>query len=725
MTAFYYKSINMKKITFLAAMLCCIIGFTPQHTRAEEITLCSFYDGNGGTFGGWGGSFEYDIVEDGKPCLKFSNDEEKDSWYIQACISADFEEGTTYTISFDVKGTPAVLTWDFQKSDGYVGRGSTDPFDITEDWSRVSIKGTPDGEGADRMLLNLGKYVGIMYISNLVITYEWDGPTTGVSLITNGDCSTGDNSCFFSKTADADPSPCTIDESEKAYKVEANANPAQEWSSQFFIKANRKIASGEKMVFSMKVKCTDSRKIDIQSHRDNPGNYAGNGFVGNEFTTKVGEWIEYKWTGLNEYADCDVIGFNLSKNPEAATIWFKDIVWEIAGKPIVNEGIIASYLGEQGYNGDFLQLNGHNTFYSTTYGINGREYLKVTHTGGVSSDPFNCCQRFPIKSLTQGKTYRLTFDVAGTPAQDIPVRVSNWDIYSPNNIKNYFSSGFDVTEHWQRVTLEITPEYEIEGWNYIYIGLENYVGEMWITNLYLYDALDSPELPAIPDIDPADTPLSIHINLPLAVGASTQLQTSAIPETASSQPVTWSSDDETIAVVKDGLVTGKSKGNIRIFARSDVTSTYDWLWVSVYEPESVVVPVSMITIDPMVIDDAKVGDQIRLTANVMPENADDKSVTWSSSKEEVATVDESGLVTIVAPGTAVITATANDGNGAKGVCLISGMSGIEHIVYSSPDEPKDIYTIDGKLIMRRATLDDINRLSQGVYLIGNQKIAIR
>ena len=50
---------------------------------------------------------------------------------------------------------------------------------------------------------------------------------------------------------------------------------------------------------------------------------------------------------------------------------------------------------------------------------------------------------------------------------------------------------------------------------------------------------------------------------------------------------------------------------------------------------------------------------IELTANVEPIVLPDRTVTWTSSNEEVATVNADGLVTAVAPGTAVITATSN------------------------------------------------------------------
>ena len=57
------------------------------------------------------------------------------------------------------------------------------------------------------------------------------------------------------------------------------------------------------------------------------------------------------------------------------------------------------------------------------------------------------------------------------------------------------------------------------------------------------------------------------------------------------------------------------------------------------------------------------GETLQLTATVQPENATDRTVTWTSSDPAIATVDATGLVTAVAAGTATITATTNDGTG--------------------------------------------------------------
>ena len=64
------------------------------------------------------------------------------------------------------------------------------------------------------------------------------------------------------------------------------------------------------------------------------------------------------------------------------------------------------------------------------------------------------------------------------------------------------------------------------------------------------------------------------------------------------------------------------------------------------------------------------GEALALTATINPDNATNQLVTWSSSDTCVATVDTNGKVTAIAPGTTVVTVTANDGSGVKASCEV-------------------------------------------------------
>ena len=68
-------------------------------------------------------------------------------------------------------------------------------------------------------------------------------------------------------------------------------------------------------------------------------------------------------------------------------------------------------------------------------------------------------------------------------------------------------------------------------------------------------------------------------------------------------------------------------------------------------------------------------ETLQLTATVLPTNATNKMVTWASSDEAVATVNSTGLVTAIAPGTATITATTPDGSNLSTSCNVTVLQG--------------------------------------------------
>ena len=92
--------------------------------------------------------------------------------------------------------------------------------------------------------------------------------------------------------------------------------------------------------------------------------------------------------------------------------------------------------------------------------------------------------------------------------------------------------------------------------------------------------------------------------------------------------------------------------------------------------------------------DLPVGSTFRLEATVTPFNATNQDLIWSSSDTRVATVDNRGLVTVVGPGTAVITVATVDGN-YTATCIVNGPDGeqdeevtsITNISEQPPPEP--------------------------------------
>lgn len=97
--------------------------------------------------------------------------------------------------------------------------------------------------------------------------------------------------------------------------------------------------------------------------------------------------------------------------------------------------------------------------------------------------------------------------------------------------------------------------------------------------------------------------------------------------------------------------------------------------VSILDTSAVVIPspVKSVTVTPSTAA-LVVGDTTTLTAEVLPADATDPSITWASSDEKIATVDKNGKVTAVAEGKATITATSNADDTVFGSCAVTVVS---------------------------------------------------
>ena len=156
------------------------------------------------------------------------------------------------------------------------------------------------------------------------------------------------------------------------------------------------------------------------------------------------------------------------------------------------------------------------------------------------------------------------------------------------------------------------------------------------------------------------TSVAVDIStLALVAGESANITATVSPSDATNQAVTWSSSDESIATVDaSGNVTAVTEGDATITVTADDGGFTDLTDVTV---SAVYVPATSVSVNPETID-IIINESASLTATVLPANASNQAVTWSSSDESIATVDVSGLVTAVALGTADITVTTEEGN---------------------------------------------------------------
>ena len=159
--------------------------------------------------------------------------------------------------------------------------------------------------------------------------------------------------------------------------------------------------------------------------------------------------------------------------------------------------------------------------------------------------------------------------------------------------------------------------------------------------------------------------------LNLIEGGTGTLIATVLPDNATNKKVTWSSNAPGVATVdSSGKVTAVAPGTATITVTTEDGNKTATCAVTV---TAATVPVTGVTLSQTQASlyCNRTPNTLALTARVAPDNATNKAVNWTSSDSAVATVDQNGVVTAVAPGTAVITATAADGRGASASCTVT------------------------------------------------------
>ena len=156
-------------------------------------------------------------------------------------------------------------------------------------------------------------------------------------------------------------------------------------------------------------------------------------------------------------------------------------------------------------------------------------------------------------------------------------------------------------------------------------------------------------------------------SMSMTVGDTQTLTATITPSNATDKSVTWSSNNTSVATVSSsGVVTAKAAGMATITVKTTDGSKTATCTVTV---KAATVSVTGVSLDNTSITMTE-GTTQTLTATVAPENATDKSVTWSSNNISVATVSSSGVVTAKAAGTATITVKTND-SGKTATCTVT------------------------------------------------------
>ena len=228
--------------------------------------------------------------------------------------------------------------------------------------------------------------------------------------------------------------------------------------------------------------------------------------------------------------------------------------------------------------------------------------------------------------VSVGATVQLSSTVLPTDATN---KMVNWTS-ADNNIATVDASGLVTAKSAGSVRITATTE---DGNRTSYADITVQTGAIAVTGVSL-------------------SPTSASIN----TGETKQFSAVVTPLGASNKTVVWSSDNEAVATVDaNGLVKAIAKGTATISATTQDGSFKASANISVAIP---LTGVSFSQNSGMV----QIGTPIQLATVFAPVNATNTAVTFSSNKPSVATVSSTGIVSGVSPGTAVITATTQEGN---------------------------------------------------------------
>jgi len=145
-----------------------------------------------------------------------------------------------------------------------------------------------------------------------------------------------------------------------------------------------------------------------------------------------------------------------------------------------------------------------------------------------------------------------------------------------------------------------------------------------------------------------------------------QLHVTVLPTNANNKNVDWYSSDETIATVRNGVITGVRAGECTVTCSSQSNPG-----VSASIPVRVIQLVTRINVlNPKGLS-FNVGENAQLEWEVLPADASIKDVTFKSRAPKVATVDANGIVTGLAKGQANIEVNAADGSGVRAVFQVN------------------------------------------------------
>lgn len=191
--------------------------------------------------------------------------------------------------------------------------------------------------------------------------------------------------------------------------------------------------------------------------------------------------------------------------------------------------------------------------------------------------------------------------------------------------------------------------------------------------------------------------------LTLTVGRTKTLVATVTPEKASNKKVTFKTSDKSVVTVNSkGVVDAVGPGQATVTVRTEEGFYTAKCVITVIEP------VSSVSLDKKSTT-IELGKSKTLIATVSPSKATNKDVTWRSSNPLVARVTQSGTITAIAVGTAVITCTTDDG-GYKASCTVNCIIPVDAVALNKTSltiKKGSEKTLKATLYPEEATIQDV------------------
>lgn len=192
------------------------------------------------------------------------------------------------------------------------------------------------------------------------------------------------------------------------------------------------------------------------------------------------------------------------------------------------------------------------------------------------------------------------------------------------------------------------------------------------------------------------------------------------PSNATNQNVLWTSSDNSVATVNDGIVTGVSEGTVSVTATTVDGGFSASVTVKVKKPtvyvKGIVTNTDQLTVNVM--------ESKRLQASVVPTDATDKTITFESNNNAIATVSDTGLVTGVSQGTTLIKAISNTSAGKfVAFCTVTVPKPVVDATSIKLDKGS-ISIVEGKTVPLKVVIKPVNATYKMVtWSVGDESVA--